>query len=74
MCLIDQFAQIVDRAEVWLDRVEVTDVVPGVAQRRLEDRREPDTVDSEPLEVIEGLGEPAKITDAVRPARRTVAT
>ena len=31
VCLIDQLAEIVDRAEFGLDRVEVTDVVAGVA-------------------------------------------
>ena len=37
--------------------VKSADVVAAVAQRRPEERRQPDAVDAEPLEVVELLGQ-----------------
>ena len=56
---------VLDRAVVGVDRVEVGDVVAAVAQRRGVERQQPDAVDPEPLQVVELLGQPAEVARAV---------
>src|SRR3712207_7078697 len=43
----------------------VADVVPAVAQRRGEERRQPQAVDAEPLEVVQLVDHAAEVADAV---------
>ena len=43
----------------------VGDVVAAVAQRRLEERRKPERVDAEPLQVVELADQPAEVAGAV---------
>ena len=57
--------EVVDGAELRQHRAEVADVVAAVAQRRVVERRQPDAVDAQPLEVVELLGEPAQVAGAV---------
>jgi hypothetical protein len=51
--LRDQLAEVLDRAELGQHRGVVGDVVPAVAQRRGVERREPQAVDAEPVQVVE---------------------
>ena len=62
---LDERVEVLDRAVVGMDRVEVGDVVPAVAKRRGIHRQEPDAVDAEPLEVVELVGEAAEVALAV---------
>ena len=57
--------EVVERAVVGMDRTVVGDVVAVVAQRRREERHQPDGVDAQVLQIIELLRQPAKIADAV---------
>ena len=50
---LDERAEVLDRAVVRVDAVEVGDVVAAVAKRRGVERQEPDAVDAEPLQVVE---------------------
>ena len=43
----------------------VADVVAAVAQRRGEERRQPEAVDAEPLQVVELVGQAAQVAGAV---------
>jgi len=52
-------------AELWLYGDEVGDVVAPVRVGRSRDRREPDTVDTQPLQVVQVRDEPRKVPDAV---------
>src|SRR5690606_29592182 len=47
------------------NRAVVGDVVSAVAQGRGEERREPERVDSQPLQVVEARGEPLEIAGTV---------
>ena len=49
----DERVEVVQRSVVGMDAVEVGDVVPPVRVRRGVDRRQPDRVDAQPLEVVE---------------------
>ena len=62
---LDQLAYVVDGAVVGMDLGEVRDVVAPVAQGRLVERQQPDAVDSEPLQVVELVGQPAEVARAV---------
>ena len=70
---LDERVEVVDRAVVGVDRVEVGDVVATVPERRGVHRQEPDAVDAEPLEVVELVGQAAEITFAVVVAVREAA-
>ena len=62
---LDELAEVLDRAVVRVDVVEVGDVVAAVAERRRVQRQQPDAVDPEPLEVVELVGHPAQVARAV---------
>ena len=62
---VEQRDEVVDGAELGQHLVEVADVVAAVAQRRVVERRQPQAVDAEPLQVVELLGQPAQVTRAV---------
>ena len=62
---VDERAEVVERAVVGMDRVEVGDVVAAVAQRRRVHRQQPDAVDAEPLQVVELLGQADEVAAAV---------
>ena len=62
---LDEVADVVDGPVVGLDLEEVRDVVAAVAQRRLEERQQPDAVHAQPLQVVELLGQPAEVAGAV---------
>lgn len=57
--------EVLDVAELGQHRGVVADVVPPVAQRGGEERRQPEAVDAEPLEVVELVDHAAQITHAV---------
>ena len=62
---IDERLEVVDGAVVGMDGVEVRDVVAAVTQRRRVHRQQPHAVHAEPLQVVEPLGEPDEVADAV---------
>ena len=57
--------EVLDGAELGQHRAEVADVVAAVAQRRVVERRQPQAVDAQPLQVVELLGQPAQVAGAV---------
>ena len=59
--LVEQRDEVVDGAELGQHLVEVADVVAAVAQRRVVERRQPEAVDAEPLQVVELFGQPAQV-------------
>ena len=63
--LVEQHDEVVDGAELGQHGPEVADVVAAVTQRRVVERRQPDAVDAQPLDVVELLGEPADVAGAV---------
>ena len=63
--LLDELAEVLDRAVVGMDREEVGDVVAAVPQRRGVHRQQPDAIDAEPLEVVELRDQPAEVAGAV---------
>ncbi|MPM39399.1 hypothetical protein SDC9_86032 [bioreactor metagenome] len=58
-------AEIRQGAELGHDVAVVRDVVPAVGQRGGEERRQPQAVDPQPLEVVEAVREPRQIADPV---------
>jgi hypothetical protein len=63
--LLDQLGGVVDRAVLGQHREEVRDVVAAVAQRRLEERQQPEAVDPQPLQVVELGREAPQVAGAV---------
>ena len=63
---VEQRDEIVDGAELGQHLVEVPDVVAAVTQRRVVERRQPDAVDAEPLQVVQAVYESTQITRTVR--------
>src|SRR3954453_15945204 len=63
---VEQRHEVVDRAELGQHLVEVADVVAAVAQRRVVERRQPEAVDAEPLQVVQPLDQAAQIARPVR--------
>src|ERR1700682_672407 len=57
--------KILERAEVRIDVVIISDVVTVIAQWRRIERQEPDRGDAEFLQIIEFLDQSAQIADAV---------
>ena len=51
--LVEQPAEVLDRAELGQHADEVADVVAAVAQRRRVERRQPQAVDAEPAQVVQ---------------------
>ena len=62
---VDELHEVGEVAELRQDVGVVGDVVAAVAQRRLEERRQPEAVDAEPLEVVELGGQALEVADAV---------
>ena len=62
---VDELHEVAERAELRQHVGEVADVVAAVAQRRPEERRQPDAVDPEPVEVVELVGEAGEVAGAV---------
>ncbi len=58
---VEQRDEVLDRAELRQHLVEVADVVAAVAQRRVVERRQPQAVDAEPLQVVQLLDQPAQV-------------
>src|SRR5207253_10986919 len=63
--LLDELAEVLDRAVVRVEREEVRDVVAAVAEGRLVHRQQPETVDAKPLEVVELVDQAAEVARAV---------
>ena len=57
--------EVADGAELVQHAVVVRDVVAAVAQRGLEERRQPQAVDAQPLQVVQLLDQPGKVARAV---------
>ena len=62
---VEEALEVRQRAVVGVDRAVVGDVVAVVAQGRGVERQEPEAVDAQVLEVVELLGEPGEVADAV---------
>ena len=65
MRFVEKRAEVIQRAVLRIDVGVVGDVVAVVLQRRGKKRQQPDRRDAQVLDVIEPLGEAAKIADAV---------
>src|SRR5262245_985257 len=65
MRLIQKPTDISHRAVIAKDPSILSHVVPVVSERRREKRKEPDAVDSQPLQIVQLLGEAGKVSDAV---------
>ena len=63
--LVEELEEVLEVAELGQDVGVVGDVVAAVAQRRGEERRQPEAVDAEPLQVVELLGQALEVADAV---------
>ena len=61
----DEPIEVVERAEERIDVGVIGDVVTEVGHRRGIDRREPDGIDAEPLEVVEPRKNSGQVADAV---------
>ena len=62
---VEEVVEVVDGADLGKDVGVVGDVVATVTQRRGHERRHPQTVHAEPLEVVELLGQAVEVADAV---------
>ena len=62
---VEELVEVLDGAALGEDVVVVGDVVAAVAQRRGEERRHPQAVDPEPLEVVELLDQALEVAGAV---------
>lgn len=56
MGFVQQHDEVVHGAEFGQDGAEVPDVVTAVAERGVVERRKPEAVDPQPLQVIESAG------------------
>ena len=65
LCLGNQLIHIVHRAEARVDIVIIGNIIALIRERRAVDRREPDDVDTELLEIIQFADNALQITDAV---------
>ena len=63
--LVREGDEIAERAEARVDRVEIGDVVAVVAVGRGVEGQEPDAGGAEILDMVEPVGEPLEIADAV---------
>ncbi len=64
--VLHQGDEVVEVPDVGRDRQEVTDVVATVVQRRGIEGQQPDTVDAEPLQVVELLAQAFEVAYPVR--------
>ena len=62
---VEEVVEVLDGADLGEDVGVVGDVVAAVAQGRGEERRDPQAVDAEPLEVVELLDQALEVADAV---------
>ncbi|CAM5693532.1 hypothetical protein SGLAM104S_08783 [Streptomyces glaucescens] len=62
---VDELHEVGEVAELRQHRRVVGDVVPAVPERRLEERRQPQAVDAEPLQIVELGGQALEVADAV---------
>jgi hypothetical protein len=62
---LEELHEVVKSSVLGEDRIEVGDVVAAIAQRRLEERQEPDAVDAQPFQVIELLDQPSEVSEPV---------
>ena len=67
--LVHELDEVAERAEARVDAVVVGDVVAVVAPRRRLERRQPERVDAEALEVVEPAGEPLEVAARRRRSR-----
>ena len=65
VALLDQLVEVVEGAEDRVDVAVVGDVVAEVGHRRGEDRRQPDRLDVQRLQVVEVRGDPREIPHPV---------
>ncbi len=65
MGVVDELDEILHRAELRQDLAEIADVIPAVLERRIVERRQPDAVDPQPLQVIQLLGHALERAGAV---------
>ena len=63
--LVEEVVEVLDGAGLGKDVGVVGDVVAAVAQGRGEERRHPQAVDAQPVQVVELLGQAAEVADAV---------
>ena len=61
----DERLEVLERAVAGVHAPVVGDVVAVVFERRREERQDPQAGDAEPLQVIELLGDPREVADAV---------
>ena len=62
---VKECAEIIERAEIWIDVEIIGDVVSVVPQRRWIKRQEPDGINAEFLKIIQFLDHSAKVAHAV---------
>ena len=62
---VEELLEVIDGADLRQDVVVVGHVVAAVAEGRGEERRHPQAVDAEPGQVVELVGEPLEVADAV---------
>src|SRR3954466_1464001 len=65
MKLANKLIEIGQGAEDWIDARVVGNIVAEISHRRGIDRRQPDRVHAEPIEIIEPRDNPAQIANAV---------
>jgi hypothetical protein len=63
--LVQQVHEVLDTAELRQHGTEVTDVVTAVPQGRRVERRQPEAVHAEPLEVVQFAGQTTQVAGAV---------
>ena len=63
--LVEEVVEVLDRAALGEDVGVVGDVVAAVAQRRGEERRDPQAVDAQPLQVVELLDQAPEVAGPV---------
>jgi hypothetical protein len=73
MGLGDELVEISHRPEDRIDLTVISDVVAEVGHGGDEDRREPNGVDSQPLQIVESAGDASEVPDAI-PVRVLVRT
>ena len=62
---VEERLEVLGRSQARLNAGVIRDVVPAVAQGRGEEGREPQTIDAEPLEVVELVDQAPEVSGAV---------
>ena len=65
LCLADESVDVLHRAEARVDGAVVGDIVAAIVLRRDEERREPEEVDAEFLQIVELCGDAGQIAESV---------